>query len=309
MEDPADDTADFPDKDSANMLLLDKPTSRDSEPLIREDEKLQQVSIGPAQEPRTKYLTTTLLITAWLAMSFGLVLSNKYIMNTLDFAYPATLTCWHQICVIFITRAPRILNKLYTTSDCPQLTREEYCRTIVLPSALFALSLVCNNMPYLTLSVSFIQMLKGLGPAVSLLAMWSLSLQNLDFATCRNIGLVVIGAVISSFGELKFHMGGFLYQMLGLLFDGYRLGLTRKLLSSDKRLEPVQAMKLMAPPSACMLGVIAAVSEWPSISRDDFSRVGPSILLANGLQGCLLNLVVFALVSVFELRRYCFPEG
>ena len=107
-----------------------------------------------------------------------------------------------------------------------------------------------------------------------------------------------MGAVISSFGELKFNMGGFLYQIAGLLFDGYRLGLTRKLLSGDKKIEPLEAMKYMALPSAAMLGLIAGLTEWRSIRLGELRNVGAGMFLINGGAAFMLNLVVFSLVSL-----------
>ena len=256
-------------------------------------------------EDRMPTVTTVLLLLVWLGISCGLVVSNKYIMHTLGFSYPATLTCWHQATAAIITQIFALRTTGHSALDGPQITRKDYVSIIVPVAALFSLSLVCNNMPYLSLSVAFIQMLKGLGPATTLIAMWSLGLQSLDAVIYISIGLIVTGTLISSIGEVKFAVGGFFYQILGLIFDGYRLGLTRKLLSGDKKIEPLRAMHYMAPPSALMLGLIAAVTEWPALKWEDANNVGMAMFLINAGMAFLLNLVIFRLVSSCRATVCC----
>jgi hypothetical protein len=253
-------------------------------------------TIRKVEQP-TQTLATVVLLVVWLATSCGLVMSNKYILYTLKFTYPAILTCWHQICAAATSWVAIYCITSQSVTDRPQITQREYFCVILPIAGLFALSLIFNNMPYLSLSVSFIQMLKGLGPATAFLAMWSLGLQPGDKATCLNIGIVVAGAVVSSLGEVKFELKGFLYQICGLLFDGYRLGLTRKLLSSEKNMEPLVAMGYMAPPSAFMLGLIAVTTEWQGLKWEEVRNVGVLVFLINGCGAVFLNLIVFRLVS------------
>ncbi len=66
--------------------------------------------------------------------------------------------------------------------------------------------------------------------------MWSLGLQSVGFTSCLNIGLVIAGDVVSSLGDLKLELGGVLYQVLGLVLMASDLGLTRKLLSGDNKI-------------------------------------------------------------------------
>jgi multidrug transporter EmrE-like cation transporter len=242
-------------------------------------------------------LTTLLLLGLWPVISSALIMPNTYIMRTLEFGYPATLTCWHQASVAFMSQFRFSGGTVHSEPKAPKIPTKEYIGLILPIAALYALALVFNSLPYLCLSVAFVQMLKGLGPATTLLAMWSLGLQSVDFATCLNIGLVVAGAVVASVGELRLEVRGVIYQVLGLLSDGFRLGLTRKLLSGDKKVEPLVAMGYMAPPSALMLALIAAASEWPSMSREDVDRLGLGVFLVNGGAAFLLHLVMYSLVS------------
>lgn len=70
------------------------------------------------------------------------------------------LTTWHMVFAAIATqilaRATRLLNGRKTV----QMTGRKYMRAVVPIGLVYSASLVCSNMPYLYLSVPFIQMLK-----------------------------------------------------------------------------------------------------------------------------------------------------
>lgn len=75
---------------------------------------------------------------------------------------------------------------------------------------MFSLSLICGNVAYLYLSVSFIQMLKATNVVVTLFATWAFGIAPLNVKTLSNVGVIVFGVIIASFGEIKFDLIGFL---------------------------------------------------------------------------------------------------
>lgn len=75
---------------------------------------------------------------------------------------------------------------------------------------MFSLSLICGNVAYLYLSVSFIQMLKATNVVVTLFATWAFGIAPLNVKTLSNVGIIVFGVIIASFGEIKFDLIGFL---------------------------------------------------------------------------------------------------
>lgn len=98
---------------------------------------------------------------------------------------------------------------------------------------MFSLSLICGNLAYLYLSVSFIQMLKvsaisefegeesanlpliqATNAVATLLATWAFGIAPPNLKTLGNVTLIVVGVVIASFGEIKFVMIGFLSTSL-----------------------------------------------------------------------------------------------
>lgn len=74
---------------------------------------------------------------------------------------------------------------------------------------MFSLSLICGNVAYLYLSVSFIQMLKATNAVVTLFATWAFGIAPPNMKVLGNVGIIVLGVVIASFGEIKFDLVGF----------------------------------------------------------------------------------------------------
>lgn len=74
--------------------------------------------------------------------------------------YPIMLTSWH---LVFATVCTQLMARFTTLLDGRKnvkMTGRVYLRAIVPIGAAFSLSLICGNLTYLYLSVSFIQMIK-----------------------------------------------------------------------------------------------------------------------------------------------------
>lgn len=84
-------------------------------------------------------------------------------------------------------------------------------------------SLLCSNMAYLTLSVSFIAMLKSLSPVITLVIAYAGGFSDPTTATWVNILVIAFGVFLSSVGEVTFAWDGFLYQMCGSVSESVRL--------------------------------------------------------------------------------------
>jgi hypothetical protein len=105
----------------------------------------------------------------FLLMSFEAVSTNRLFVRQpliASLTAPQMLTTIH---VAVQTLATRLLRRYTTLVDgakeleaSGKLTREVYLRNIVPVGVLFSVSLILSNWVYLRLSVSFIQMIKGL---------------------------------------------------------------------------------------------------------------------------------------------------
>lgn len=82
----------------------------------------------------------------------------------------------------------------------------------------------------MTLSVSFISMLKALAPVTTLLISWFAKFTDPSTSKLVNVLVIACGVLLSSFGEVKFAWTGFLFQMIGTVAESSRLLLIQWLL-------------------------------------------------------------------------------
>jgi hypothetical protein len=179
-----------------------------------------------------------------------------------------------------------------------KMTGRVYLRAIVPIGIMFSLSLICGNMTYLYLSVAFIQMLKATTPVAVLLATWGMGMAPANMKVLANVSIIVIGVVIASFGEIKFNMVGFLFQIGGIVFEATRLVMVQGLLSSaDFKMDPMVSLYYFAPICAVMNGAVALFLEIPHVTMDHVYSVGIWLLVLNAVVAFLLNVSVVFLVS------------
>ena len=120
-------------------------------------------TVNPATEkpdPPKASIPAAFYVVTWIGMSSATILFNKWILDTAGFPFPIILTTWH---LAFGTLMTQILARTTTLLDGRKkvkMTGRVYLRAIVPIGVFFSLSLICGNVTYLYLSVSFIQMLK-----------------------------------------------------------------------------------------------------------------------------------------------------
>lgn len=188
-----------------------------------------------------------------------------------------------------------------------KMTGRVYLRAIVPIGVFFSLSLICGNVTYLYLSVAFIQMLKATTPVAVLLATWGLGISPVNLKVLMNVSAIVVGVIIASFGEIKFVLIGFLFQIGGIIFEAIRLVMVQRLLSSAEfKMDPLVSLYYFAPVCAVMNGVTTLFLEAPKMSMTDIYNVGLITLLANAMVAFMLNVSVVFLVSF--LSFFLFPE-
>ncbi|KAK4545024.1 hypothetical protein LTR36_003575 [Oleoguttula mirabilis] len=260
-----------------------------------------------AQAPKAQ-LHPAVYIATWISLSSTVILFNKWILHTANFTFPIVLTTWH---LLFATVMTQLLARFTTVLDSRKkvpMTGHMYLRTIVPIGLMFSMSLICGNLTYLYLSVSFIQMLKATMPIAVLLTSWSMGVTEPSLKTLGNVSLIVVGVVIASLGEIKFVLTGFLFQCGGIVFESIRLVMVERLLSgSGFKMDPLVSLYYFAPVCAVMNGCIALVVEIPRMTLADVQNVGYFVLFANAMIAFLLNVSVVFLVSLTSLCLYELP--
>ncbi|KAL2880921.1 hypothetical protein SGCOL_003571 [Colletotrichum sp. CLE4] len=241
----------------------------------------------------SKTLHPAFFIASWIFFSNLTILFNKWLLDTAGFKYPVILTFWH---LVFSTLATQVLARFTSLLDGRhkvKMTGRVYLRAIMPIGVLYSGSLVCSNLVYLYLSVSFIQMLKAAAPVAVLFTSWVWGVADPSMKTFYNILLIVGGVGLASFGEIEFSWIGFIFQMGGIIFEAIRLVMIQVLLKGDEnaqKMDPLVSLYYYAPVCAVMNFFVAWFSEFSKFNVEDFNKVGFTMLLLNASVAFALNI-------------------
>ncbi|KAF7888697.1 uncharacterized protein EAF02_003238 [Botrytis sinoallii] len=252
-------------------------------------------TVNPAaekSEPPKAAVHPAFYVMTWIFFSSSVILFNKWILSTVGFHFPIFLTSWHLGFATLMTQILARTTKLLDGRKTVKMTGRVYLRAIVPIGIFFSLSLICGNLTYLYLSVSFIS------NAQVLLTSWALGVAEPNMKTLFNVSFIVIGVVIASIGEIDFVVIGVLFQIGGIIFEAIRIVMVQRLLSSAEfKMDPLVSLYYFAPVCAIMNFCVALFWEIPTMTMGDFYNVGFWTLLANAMCAFMLNVSVVFLIG------------
>lgn len=276
------------------------PRASDIEMDLTDSEKNAQVKVAEARSPSSQakkiVIPAFVIIPLWMAISICVILYNNAIYNTLNFRFPVFLTTWH---LLFSAIATRVLQRTTTLLDGVkdvEMTRDRWVRSILPIGALFSGSLILSNYAYLSLSVSFIQMLKAFNPVAILLISFAFKLQDPNARLMAIVAMISTGCALAAYGEVHFELFGFLCQCAAIAFEASRLVMIQILLHGLK-MDPLVSLHYYAPVCAGINAVILPFVE----GMEPFyalHRVGILVLVSNAATAFALNVAAVFLISV-----------
>jgi len=247
----------------------------------------------------TNIFSSLFKLSAWVFLSAGLILYNKYILSQMGFPFPVSLTLWHQLfctCVVWIMRALSMPD-----AKSASISTEDYLKRVVPVGVIFAAVLWFGNAAYLYLSVSFIQMTKAFMPALVYFVGMCFGQQTLSLPKTLNLIIVVIGTLIASYGEVAFVLEGFVFLLASLVLEAVRICLLQILLQKPElKLNPIQTMMYVSPITAAALSAVTFFIEGPQVlkARTAFTGVKlGAIFLTNAVCAFALNFVMFKVIK------------
>lgn len=160
------------------------------------------------------------------------------------------------------------------------------------------MSLIFSNQAYIYLSVSFIQMLKAMGPVATYITTCFFGLTEWRLTHLVTIIGISLGVVVSSLGELKFSWLGFLVQGGGTVAEALRLTLMQYLMNSEEsRMDPLTALYYFAPTCTLINLSMAIPLEYPILDFSKFLDVGALPFLAAAVIAFCLNVAQVYIVG------------
>lgn len=134
-----------------------------------------------------------------------------------------------------------------------------------------------------------------------LLAGWGLAIDKPNLKILGNVSFIVIGVVVASYGEIAFNLTGFIYQVVGIVFEAIRLVMVQQLLSSaEYKMDPLVSLYYFAPVCAAMNFVMYVIFEGSSLGMSHIAHVGLLTLVANAMVAFCLNVSVVFLVRIIS---------
>lgn len=240
-------------------------------------------------------------------LSASLIAFNKYLMHESRFPYPVPLVAMHSSASSLFVGLFLVLQRGCSTGESglfaalPQaLTDTSIKPKVFCLAALFAVQLVFSNAAFMYSSVVFIQMLKegnlAFVYALSVLA----ALEVVHWQRIRVLILIIFFTLLTIKGSLHFSWQGFLIQLVGQTFEGFRIVLQALMLAN---LDILTYMILVMPACSIILGGFmtfnACVWQVGAAAAPNMSMIvawWPQ-LLANALLAVALNFATALVVK------------
>ncbi|WFD07358.1 hypothetical protein MVES1_002721 [Malassezia vespertilionis] len=255
-------------------------------------EGLPQPAIAASAKPKVH---PAVIISIWIALSSSVIVYNKYVLDNLKYPYPVFLTTFHMAFAAIGTRVLARYTTLLKGLSNVEMNMERWTRNILPIGALFSGSLVFSNMAYLSLNVSFIQMLKAFTPVAVLLISFAFGLKKLSGTLTMIVAMISVGVCLASYGEVDFDITGFVYQVLAIAFESTRLVMVQVLLQGLK-MDPLVSLYYFSPVCAalnmCLLPFTEGLAPFRSLAQ-----LGPVVLLSNAGVAFGLNIASVFLIG------------
>ncbi|KAI5477809.1 DUF250 domain containing membrane protein [Pseudohyphozyma bogoriensis] len=251
----------------ADALLEEDERSRGDDGFKRDlaDLEASESMPPPAQAvTAVKKIHPAPIICIWIFLSSSVIIMNAWILHDgpkdLDFGFPIFLTTTHLVYATIATRLMLRFTHLVDGVHNIDMSWDRWLKNIVPIGALFSASLIFSNLAYLTLNVSFIQMLKAFTSVAVLTMSVVMGLDQFNKRTAVTVVAISFGVMLASYGEMEFAMSGFIFQSMGILFEATRLVAIQKLLQG-MRMDPLVSLYYYAPVCAIFNAVLIPVFE------------------------------------------------
>jgi drug/metabolite transporter (DMT)-like permease len=235
---------------------------------------------------------------AWVASSSALIFANKALYSQ-GFSFPLTTTAIGQAASFLCGLA---LAQLAAPGEEVGSLKMASIGVLALTVAATVGTLYLGNAAYMTMSVAFIQMLKGFTPGLTLVIAIASGREQRTLALFVAVAAICLGTAISSVSETAtshFSRTGFSLMLLSSVCEALRTVAVQHLTTSQARgLTLGQAMVFISLPSAICLAALSAGFERQAWSvMLDLQWLSQFLLLAVGGLSATTNLTGYAAIQ------------
>lgn len=255
-----------------------------------------KVAAVPASRSRHALIAT--YIALWFFANGSTIIFNKHIFKNMLFRAPLTLTLIHMATQSLLA---------YLTIDVfalvPKVHVEpaDYWSKLIVIAAVFCGNICLGNVSLRYVPVSFMQTVKSLTPVCAAVLQYAVFGSRLTRQAMTSLIPVSGGVALASITELEFHLGGFVAAITSCLLTATKMVLSAQMLQGRYKLDPVNLLYYMSPPSAAFLIPMAllfeagTVTSW--LSAPERSNTDIFLLLLSGAVSFVLNVSLFLVLK------------
>jgi len=238
----------------------------------------------------------TIVVILYFFISISLVFLNKNIMSS-DFSFPLFIT-WYQLVVALfcICLLGEIGKSVRSLALIPPFEFDYNVAKKVLPlSIVFVCMISFNNLCLFYVEVTFYQVVRALTICFSIIFTYFILHQETSFSAIRASGVVVLGFIIGSIGEVHFEWLGVLFGVISSVFVALYSIYVKKIMNA---VDNDQWRLLIYNTTISIILMLPTI-----IFSNEFTRLKESDLLwdagnwiamtMTGIIGFLMNIAVF----------------
>ncbi|RSL67207.1 hypothetical protein CEP54_003400 [Fusarium duplospermum] len=288
---------------------MSRPNNEDPVPLLSSEERdletkgeLDLESHGARAEPpknqnlEHEYSIPSTVKFAWLGTYFFfsllLTLYNKLVLGM--FHFPWLLTFLH---ASFASAGTYVMMQL-GYFKLSRLGRRENLALVAF-SALFTANIAVSNLSLAMVSVPFYQTMRMLCPIFTILIYRVYYGRTYSSMTYLSLLPLIIGAAMTTLGEMSFTDAGFLLTILGVVLAALKTVVTNRFMTGSLALPPIEFLLRMSPLAALQALACATatgeVSGFHKLITSGDVSLPPAFasLFGNGFLALLLNISSF----------------
>lgn len=214
------------------------------------------------------------------------------------FTNPLTLTLIHMTTQSILSH---LTIDYFRTVDKVRVEKSDYYSKLLVIAVVFCSNICLGNISLRFVPVSFMQTIKSLTPVCTALLQYLVFRSKLTTPALLALVPISAGVALASATELEFHMGGFVAALTACFLTGLKFVLSSQMLAGKYKLDSINLLYYMAPPSVALLVPISfmlerhRVVEWvtnPSRTTLDFL-----LLLFSGIISYVLNVTLFIVLK------------
>lgn len=269
------------------------------------DVETGNIAIKNAKPVEESLTVQVFWLLAWMLNNVLVTMINKAAFAKVDFKYPFTLSAVHMACCLVGAQT----YFLFSNNTKPKQLDAKDSKTIMFFSIIFSLNIAIGNVSLRWVSVNFNQIARSLVPVIAMTI--SMIFYHKNYSQERKWAVlpIVVGVVLSFYGDMSFTTVGVVYTLLCILLAALKVVVGGELLSGELKLHEMDLLAKMCPLAFVQIGTIALLNGEISqiISRWD-ELVGTSafqVVLISGVLSFALNVCSFIANKVTSPLTLC----